>query len=156
MRNKSGKVIKITESALERIKESHRLTEYEFINLVKSYIQNLVNDSVNAEYPFHFTANSISKDVLDELLEREGIILKSEVIVDTDSEGNKIKPKKKVSYIVAKSEPLLKIQKIYNILFDENGERLTEEATTACSSGAYVGKAFMGPPIRMGNFASVK
>lgn len=151
-----GRKIKITESALNRIKEQHRLTEYEFIQSVKSYIQGLVEDGANVEYPFQFIANGINKEELDELLEKEGLILKSEKIKDEDENGKKIKPRLNVSYLVSKTNPKIKIQKIYNLLFDEEGERITEEATTACSSGAYVGKAFMTTPIKMINYITKK
>lgn len=146
-----NKIIRINEDQFNRLKEENKLTEFKFYNTVRTLLKNMMVKPISFDYPTILKLNGIDKDKLVKTLIDYDIIRKQETLVDTDSEGNNIKPKLSISYSVPKLNFEIKLRKLYTTFFDDNDNIIECDcggATGADSAGAFVGPLNVKPILR--------
>ena len=113
----------INEDKLFLIKESEEeVTFYKFFTEVKNFLQDLLDDPINAKPSGFFKSHDISKSVLlNKMLDRDIIAKKENIDEPTDADG-KMKSMHYLQYRVPKKNFEQKIKRLYSYFF-ENGKR---------------------------------
>ena len=135
------KVIVITESAANMLREEIEMTEYKFNSAIKKFLHDLLVDPVNAEVPTIFKFYDINRSRLVKYLIDNDLVRKEQKIRDTDENGDYVTAMMKVRYNVPKKNFVRKLKKLYIKLFEKNvpeiihSEEEQIDETTACGGG---------------------
>lgn len=130
----SKKNVIITESMVKMIEEEKVMTEYKFINNIRHFLGNLLNDPVKATPCFNLVSNGLNKNKLIKHLKDNNILISNQRLNDKDNDGNAKTVTMKIKYLVPKEGFERKLQKLYSELFPNPSEDL-DECTGCCGAG---------------------
>ena len=133
------KIIVITESAANMLKEETQMTEYKFNSAIKKFLHDLLVDPVNAQPPMIFKIYDFNRGKLIKYLIDNGLLIKTQKIRDTDENGEPTTAMMKIKFSVPKKDFERKLKKLYIKLFEKNVPEIHREEnideTTACCGG---------------------
>ncbi len=120
--------IYLKEDKLFLIKESEEeVTFYKFFTEVKNFLQDLLDDPINAKPSGFFKSHGISKSVLlNKMLDRDIVAKKENIDEPTDADG-KIKSMHYLQYRVPKKNFEQKIKRLYSYFFENGKKRSVNE-----------------------------
>lgn len=108
-----GKIIYITESQLNELKE--QVTFFEFKNKLIDFLKQLLDDPINATMDEFFRTNGISRNFLIKMLIKRDIIERNESFDEVDG-----KSVYHVQYKVPKANFKTKIKRLYTYFFERS------------------------------------
>ena len=128
--------IVITESVANEILNDNTMSEYRFESNIKRFVAELMKDPSHARPSEFLENNGFDRLRILRMLANEGALVRSEIISDTDKDGNFKKATMMVTYKVAKDGKLDKaIEKIYNESFGKAIEMNEEGAAGGAVGG---------------------
>jgi len=122
--------IYLKEDKLILIKESEEeiVTFYKFFTEVKNFLQDLLDDPINAKPSVFFKNNGISKStLLNKMLDRDIIKKKENIDEPTDADG-KMKSMHHIQYSVPRKNFEQKIKRLYTYFFENEKRKKINES----------------------------
>lgn len=115
-----SRVIVITESTMNDLRDELEMTEYKFNSNVKKFLHDILEDPVNAEPSFLLKHHGLNRNKLLKVLSGLGMIEKEEKLSDKDADGNPKTVTMKVKYRVPKKGFENKLKKMFIRMFERN------------------------------------
>lgn len=141
-------VIVISQRVNEELNKDFEMTEFKFNNNIRNFLADLLNDPANAKPSLLLRRYGLNRSKLIGMMNRIGMIDRSERISDTDENGQPKTATMMVKYRVPKKNFERKLKKLYMRIFEKNlpprhsDTDLNEDgegggATSADSSGQF-------------------